>query len=138
MTDGEYLELVFAMLGVPGDRYSDPHAWRTLEETLGCALPGGFKRIVDAYAPVQINEHLYLSHPVPERWNLAESIRRTSESWAQVSWDDEEMEGAPWISLGVSELTFGTADGLIPLSATDRGRLSSMPRSVPMVQACSS
>ncbi|MGW8984829.1 SMI1/KNR4 family protein [Streptomyces parvus] len=115
------MDLVFAVLGEPNYRYADGHAWCVLEADLGCALPGDYKCIVDAYAPVQIDEHLYLSHPFPERWNLRESIRRTSDSWAQVVWGDDEKQGAPWVSLGVSDLTFGTADGLIPLVVTDRG-----------------
>ncbi|MGW3211578.1 SMI1/KNR4 family protein [Streptomyces parvus] len=121
VTSERYVDLVFAVLGEPSYRYADVHAWRALEADLGCALPGDYKCIVDAYAPVQISEHLYLSHPFPERWNLRDSIRRTSDSWAQVVWDDDEKQGAPWVSLGVSDLTFGTADGLIPLVATDRG-----------------
>lgn len=138
MASDKYVDLVFAVLGEPSHRYADMHAWRVLEADLGCALPSDYKRIVDAYAPVQINEHLYLSHPFPERWNLRESIRRTSDSWAQVVWDDDEKQGAPWVSLGVSDLTFGTADGLIPLVSTDRGRLFSTPHVAQMVRACSS
>ncbi|MFJ3198608.1 SMI1/KNR4 family protein [Streptomyces griseoviridis] len=84
-------------------------------------LPEEFKEIVDAYAPVQLNGHLYLSHPATERWNLAERIRRTARSWSQIEWDEGEPEGDPRASLGTSDLVFGTPDGLIPICGTDRG-----------------
>ena len=52
MTD--YLQALFAMLGPGEDRYADPAAWLSLEEELGRTFPADYKRIVDAYAPVQI------------------------------------------------------------------------------------
>ncbi|MFI6466214.1 hypothetical protein [Streptomyces sp. NPDC050538] len=53
----------------------------------------------------------------------AEDIRRTSESWSQVEWDEGEPEGDPRISLGVPELVSGTPDGLIPIASTDRAEV---------------
>ncbi|MFG3589447.1 SMI1/KNR4 family protein [Streptomyces sp. NPDC047990] len=119
----EYLGRVLAMLGEPSWRYRDPDSWHKLESELGGSLPEDFKVIVDAHAPVQINGHLYLSHPATERWNLAEEIRRSSHSWSQVEWDDGEPEGDPRVSLGTSDLLFGTVDGLIPICGTDRGEV---------------
>ncbi|MEV6183071.1 SMI1/KNR4 family protein [Streptomyces sp. NPDC052016] len=117
----DYLERVRDVLGEPSWRYRDPEAWRKLESELGVSLPADYKEIVDAYAPVQINGHLYLSHPATERWNLGERIRRTSKAWSQIEWDDGEPEGDPRLSLGIPELVFGTSDGLIPIAGTDRG-----------------
>lgn len=116
-----YLGLVLEMLGEPSWRYRDPEAWRKLESALGAGLPADYKEIVDAYAPVHINGHLYLHHPATERWNLGEQIRTTSESWSQIEWDEGEPEGDPRVSLGVTDLVFGTSDGLIPIASTDRG-----------------
>ncbi|MFE2068735.1 SMI1/KNR4 family protein [Streptomyces sp. NPDC059467] len=116
-----HVERVLEMLGEPSWRYRDPEAWRTLESELGTALPADYKEIVDAYAPVQVNGHLFLGHPATERWNLAERMRRMSRAWAQVEWDEGEPEGDPRVSLGTSDLIFGTADGLIPIRDTDRG-----------------
>ncbi|MFF7639831.1 SMI1/KNR4 family protein [Streptomyces canus] len=109
------------MLGEPLWRYRAPGTWDELERELGVALPSDYKEIVDAYAPVQINGHLYLSHPATERWNLGERIRRTSDSWSQIEWEEGEPEGDPRVSLRSPELVFGTADGLIPICGTDRG-----------------
>jgi hypothetical protein len=116
-----YLERVLAMLGEPTGRYRNPMAWRELEDDLGVNLPEDYKEIIDAYAPIQVNHHLYLHHPATDRWNLGDSIRRTSESWSKVVWGEGEPEGDPRISLGVRELLFGTPDGLIPIASTDRG-----------------
>ncbi|WP_416956195.1 SMI1/KNR4 family protein [Streptomyces sp. Agncl-13] len=123
MKNENFLERVLVMLGEPSWRYRDPEAWRRVENELGVGLPADYKEIVDAYAPVQINGHLYLTHPATERFNLAEDIRRTSESWSQVEWDEGEPEGDPRISLGVRELVFGTPDGLIPIASTDRAEV---------------
>ncbi|HEX6434101.1 MAG TPA: SMI1/KNR4 family protein [Gemmatimonadales bacterium] len=109
------------MLGEPPTRYRDPDAWRKLEDGLGADLPADYKEIVDAYAPLHLNRHLYLSHPATERWNLGDWIRSTAESWSEIDWDSVEPEGDPRASLGTQELLFGTADGLIPIATTDRG-----------------
>jgi hypothetical protein len=109
------------MLGEPLGRYRDPAAWVDVEADLGITLPADYKEIVDGYAPIQINHHLYLNHPATERWNLGEEIRSDSEAWSQVEWDWAEPDGDPRTSLGTEELVFGTADGLIPIASTDRG-----------------
>ena len=85
MTD--YLPALFAMLAPGEDRYADPAAWLSLEEELGRTFPADYKRIVDAYAPVQINGHLTLSHPASSRWNLGKEIRSASEVWADSTWE---------------------------------------------------
>ncbi|WP_406172802.1 SMI1/KNR4 family protein [Streptomyces sp. NBC_00996] len=119
--DKDHLGRVLEMLGEPSWRYRDPEAWRKLESELGASLPADYKEIVDAYAPVHINGHLYLNHPATERWNLGEWIRSTSDAWSQIEFDEGEPEGDPRVSLGVPELVFGTPDGLIPVAGTDRG-----------------
>ncbi|WP_416985752.1 SMI1/KNR4 family protein [Streptomyces sp. T028] len=116
-----YLERVLEMLGEPPGRYRDTEAWLKLETELAVGLPADYKEIVDGYAPVQINGHLYLSHPATERWNLGERIRSTADAWSQIEWDDGEPEGDPRVSLRVPDLVFGTPDGLIPIASTDRG-----------------
>ncbi|MEU0739733.1 SMI1/KNR4 family protein [Streptomyces sp. NPDC006134] len=116
-----YVMRVLAVLGEPPRRYQAGSAWHELEHELGVSLPADYKEIVDGYAPVQINGHLNLLHPATDRWNLIEDIRRTSEAWSQIDWDDVEPEGDPRVALEVPELLFGVADGLIPIASTDRG-----------------
>ncbi|MFF7334963.1 hypothetical protein [Streptomyces sp. NPDC008150] len=121
MTD--YLQAVFAMLGPGEGRFADAAAWHRLEEDLGRKLPSDYKRIVDAYAPVQINGHLFLAHPATGRFNLGEDIRSTSATWAQSAWQSYVTgpDDDPRVFCDLSHLTFGTAQGLVPLAATDQG-----------------
>ncbi|MGF1427511.1 SMI1/KNR4 family protein [Kitasatospora sp. LaBMicrA B282] len=119
----DYLAEDFAMLGPGGDRFASPAAWTELEAELGTELPEDYKRVVDAYAPIQINGHLTLKHPATERWNLGKEIRETSRVWAELDWEREHwlepQENARAV-LGLSKMTFGTSGGLIPLTSTDR------------------
>lgn len=121
MTD--YLQAVFAMLGPGEERFADPAAWLGLEEELGRKLPMDYKQIVDAYAPVQINGHLCLSHPASEWWNLGEEIRRVSEAWPESAWESHVTgpDDDPRVFCNLPQLSFGTAEGLVLLAATDQG-----------------
>lgn len=121
MTD--YLQAVFAMLGPGEERFADPAAWLSLEEELGRQLPTDYKQIVDAYGPVQINGHLCLSHPASERWNLGEEVRSASKAWSESAWESYVTgpRDDPRIFCDLPQLSFGTAEGLIPLAATDQG-----------------
>ncbi|MGX4734656.1 SMI1/KNR4 family protein [Kitasatospora griseola] len=115
---------VLAVLGPGEHRFADAAAWAELEAGLGMALPKDFKAVVDAHAPIRINHHLYLHHPATDRWNLGKWIRETAQAWADVDFDEEEWEDPeedPRTALGLSEVTFGTAGGLIPIAGTDRG-----------------
>jgi hypothetical protein len=118
-----FLQAVFAMLGPGEERYADPAAWLSLEEELGRTFPGDYKQIVDAYAPVQINGHLTLSHPASSWWNLCEEIRSASEVWADSKWESyiTGPDGDPRVFCQLPQLSFGTAEGLIPIAATDQG-----------------
>lgn len=58
MTD--YLPAVMAMLGPAQNQYADPAAWDRLHAELGIRLPTDYQTLVDAYAPIQLNSHLYL------------------------------------------------------------------------------
>ncbi|MGQ4344093.1 SMI1/KNR4 family protein [Streptomyces sp. SAS_275] len=71
--------------------------------------------IVENYAPVQLNGHLFLNHPVTPRWNLGEWMADTIESFTR-----SDLSGVvcPGFSDGPS---FGGPSGLIPLLDTDRG-----------------
>ncbi|NUP22996.1 MAG: SMI1/KNR4 family protein [Streptomyces sp.] len=121
MTD--YLAAAMAMLGPAQNRYADPSAWDRLHADLGIRLPSDYQVLVDAYAPIQINCHLYLSHPATNPWNLGEWIQETIQAWSAISWDDVDldMDEDPRILFGLKELTFGTQDGLWPIACTDRG-----------------
>ncbi|MEU6972103.1 SMI1/KNR4 family protein [Kitasatospora aureofaciens] len=120
----DYLADVFAMLGPGEQRFASPSAWAELEAEIGTHFPEDYKTVVDAYAPMQINGHLYLSHPATERWNLGKKIRETSQAWAGLDWnraDWLEPEENIRVVLDLQEVTFGTKDGLIPITSTDRG-----------------
>ncbi|MFI8389530.1 hypothetical protein [Streptomyces sp. NPDC085540] len=59
MTD--HLRAVFDMLGPGPDRPGDPDAWLRLEQEIGRELPADCKSITDAYAPVPLHRHPYLT-----------------------------------------------------------------------------
>lgn len=90
MTD--YLAATMAMLGPAQNRYADPSAWDRLHADPGIRLPPDHQVIVDAYAPIQLNGHLYLSHPATERWNLVQWIRDTIRAWSEVPWDELDLD----------------------------------------------
>ncbi|MFE1560030.1 SMI1/KNR4 family protein [Streptomyces sp. NPDC058734] len=121
----DYLAAVMAMLGPAGNRHADPAAWDRLHAELGIRLPSDYQALVDAYAPVQLNGHLYLHHPATERWNLGQDIRDTVRAWSEVSWDDLDFDldpdEDPRPLSGLTELTFGTRNGAWPIARTDRG-----------------
>ncbi|MEV0528976.1 SMI1/KNR4 family protein [Streptomyces sp. NPDC050439] len=117
----DYLPAVMAMLGQAQNRYTSPSAWELLQAELGIRLPTDYQVLVDAYAPIQLNGHLYLHHPATERWNLGDWIRDTARAWSAVSWDDLEPEEDPRLLFGLAELSFGTHNGLWPIASTDRG-----------------
>ncbi|MFD7324739.1 SMI1/KNR4 family protein [Streptomyces sp. NPDC059875] len=119
MTD--YLTAAMAMLGPAQNRYADPAAWDQLHAELGIQLPCDYQVFVDAYAPIQLNGHLYLHHPATERWNLGQQIRDTVQAWSDVPWGDLDPDEDPRLLFGLEELRFGTYDGLWPITSTDRG-----------------
>ncbi|MFE2488275.1 SMI1/KNR4 family protein [Streptomyces mirabilis] len=121
MTD--YLAAAMAMLGPAQNRYADPAAWDRLHAELGIQLPPDYRALVDAFAPIQINGHLYLSHPATERWNLGRDIRGKIKAWSKVPWDDLDLDADenPRQLFGLDELSFGTCNGLWPIASTDRG-----------------
>ncbi|MEV4875757.1 SMI1/KNR4 family protein [Streptomyces cyaneofuscatus] len=119
MTD--HLSAVMAMLGPAPNRYADPAAWDRLHAELGIRLPVDYQVLVDAYAPVQLNHHLYLHHPATERWNLGQQIRDTVRAWSAVEWDGLDPDEDPCQVFGLEELSFGTPQGVWPIAGTDRG-----------------
>ncbi|MHC5702628.1 SMI1/KNR4 family protein [Streptomyces tirandamycinicus] len=111
----DYLRAVFAMLGestAPSE--GSARQWRALEARLGTVRPDDYEAVVDAYAPVQMNGHLYLVSPDE---GLAEYIERVVEEFRDTSWRDD-------VACPGFERTgprFGGAAGMIPLADTDRG-----------------
>ncbi|PJM98621.1 hypothetical protein CG740_34855 [Streptomyces sp. CB01201] len=121
MTD--YLAAVMAMLGPAQNRHADPVAWDRLHAELGLQLPPDYQVLVDAFAPIQINRHLYLFRPATEWWNLGQDIRSKVKAWSEVPWDDLGLDADedPRQLFGLDELSFGTRTGLWPIASTDRG-----------------
>ncbi|MDX3379769.1 SMI1/KNR4 family protein [Streptomyces sp. ME02-6991-2A] len=117
----DHLSAVMAMLGPAPNRHVDPAAWDRLHAELGIRLPADYQVLVDAYAPVQLNRHLYLHHPATERWNLGQQIRGTVRAWSEVEWDGLDPDEDPRLLFGLEELSFGTPQGLWPIASTDRG-----------------
>ncbi|MFJ5829411.1 SMI1/KNR4 family protein [Streptomyces sp. NPDC093089] len=110
-----------AMLGAAQNRYADPAAWDRLHAELGIRLPADYRTLVDAYAPIKINGHLYLHHPATDRWNLGSWIRETAGAWAEVPWDELDPDEDPRLLFGVPESGFGVRNGPWPIASTDRG-----------------
>ncbi|MFD7975305.1 SMI1/KNR4 family protein [Streptomyces sp. NPDC059071] len=121
MTD--YLAATMAMLGPAQNRYADPTAWDRLHVQLDIRLPTDYQALVDAYAPIHLNGHLYLLHPATERWNLDQWITDTVRAWNDVPWDELDLEADedPRALFGLTELSFGTRNGLWPIASSDRG-----------------
>ncbi|MEW1872268.1 SMI1/KNR4 family protein [Streptomyces caelestis] len=119
MTD--YLAAAMAMLGPARNRYADPSAWDRLHAERGIRLPTDYQTLVDAYAPIQPNGHLYPHHPATERWNPGQDIQDAIRAWSEVSWDDLDPDEDPRLLFGLTELSFGTRNGLWPIASTDRG-----------------
>ncbi|MYR39987.1 SMI1/KNR4 family protein [Streptomyces sp. SID4944] len=119
MTD--HLFAAMAMLGSAQNRHADPAAWDRLHAELGVRLPADYQVLVDAYAPVHLNGHLYLHHPATEPWNLGQWIAETAQAWSDVEWDDMDPDENPRLLFGLEELHFGAPRGLLPLASTDRG-----------------
>lgn len=105
-----YVDRVRAMLGPAGSTHADPAAWQALEGELGVELPGEYKTLIDLYGPLQVNEHLFLSHPATDAWNLGKWMRSTVDAFRQ-----SRLQGPE------GEIRFGGPDGLVPLASTDRG-----------------
>ena len=72
---------------------------------------------------MQINGHLTLSHPASEWWNLGDGIRSASEAWAESKWESSITgpDDDPRVFCQLPQLSFGTAQGLTPIAATDQG-----------------
>ncbi|MFD7489693.1 SMI1/KNR4 family protein [Streptomyces mirabilis] len=117
----DYLPAVMAMLGQAQNRYADPSAWNRLHAELGIRLPNDYQTLVDAYAPIELNYHLSLHHPATGRWNLGDWIQDTARAWSEVPWDDLDADEDPRLRFGLTELSFGTSNGLWPIASTDRG-----------------
>ncbi|PHQ53563.1 hypothetical protein BLA24_00495 [Streptomyces cinnamoneus] len=115
------------MLGEATGHGANPGAWESIENSLGFGLPADYKQVLEAYGPVKLNGHLYVNHPATVRWNLGKWIRETVVAWGEVPWDDD-IDGDPRPALGISEMKFGTSDGLTPIAGTDRGELIFLAR----------
>ncbi|MET7890810.1 SMI1/KNR4 family protein [Streptomyces mirabilis] len=111
----DYAESVVAMMGSRGNLHADASAWRRLESEIDGEFPDDYKFLVDGYGPIQINGHLYLSHPATERWNLGKWISSTVAEFARSDLSDVECPGFE------NGPVFGGSGGLIPLADTDRG-----------------
>ncbi|MFD0367665.1 SMI1/KNR4 family protein [Streptomyces sp. NPDC127114] len=123
MTD--YLAATMAMLGPAQNRCPDPTAWDQLHAQLDIRLPTDYQALVDAYAPIHLNGHLYLFHPATERWNLGQWITDTVRAWNDVPWDELDLDADedPRVLFGLTELSFGTRNGLWPIASTDRAEM---------------
>ncbi len=117
----DYLTAAVAMLGPAQNHYAEPASWDRLHAELEFRLPSDYQLLVDAYAPIQLNGHLYLHHPATERWNLGQWIRETARAWSEVPWEDLDPDEDPRLLCELAELSFGTRDGLWPIASTDRG-----------------
>ncbi|WP_393954744.1 SMI1/KNR4 family protein [Streptomyces murinus] len=103
------------LLGSGRGIHASAGAWEQLEGELGVVLPGDYKQVVDGYGPVQINGHLFLSHPATRSWNLGAWMKSTVDAFSASDLSDARCPGFPHGPV------FGAPAGLIPLVDTDRG-----------------
>ncbi|WP_406505328.1 SMI1/KNR4 family protein [Streptomyces sp. NBC_00212] len=110
-----YLESLFQMMGHYENVPSRTEEWREIEDEFALNLPLDFKKFIEGYAPVELNNRLRFKHPSTERRNLLCWMRETVEAFQECEW--EEIT-AP--SLDPKHLSFGNG-GLVPLASTNGG-----------------
>ncbi|GAA1916604.1 hypothetical protein GCM10009716_27220 [Streptomyces sodiiphilus] len=123
MSNFSFLSRVLEMLGPASGAGEDVYAWERLESELGFGFPEDYRKIIDSYAPVMLNHHLYLHHPATSRWNLGESIERSATAFSEVDWEDVGVEWDPRGALGLEKLEFGTPRGLVEIAGSDRSEV---------------
>ncbi|MFF3317356.1 SMI1/KNR4 family protein [Streptomyces sp. NPDC003035] len=102
-------------MGEPRTAYAAPStAWEHIEANLNITFPEEYKRIVETYAPVQVNWHLDLPHPSED---LDIFLRQTIEAFRETSWG----EGVACPGFEKTGPRFGGRTGMVPLATTDRG-----------------
>jgi hypothetical protein len=69
------------LLGEPRFLWTDPQPWDNLERDLGIKFPEGYRKFVDAYGAVLINNQLTVFHPATVWYNLGEAIREEPGNW---------------------------------------------------------
>ncbi|MEU3949620.1 SMI1/KNR4 family protein [Streptomyces sp. NPDC029526] len=111
----DFNESVLRMLGENGNTPAPTATWGALEKELGVRLPEDYKEIIGRYAPVQLNNHLFLKHPSTDRWNLGQWMQET----VQVFMSHSDLTDV--VRQGFTDPPFGAPSGLIPLLNTDRG-----------------
>lgn len=116
MRERDYWAKVLMMLGPGEQRFANPAAWDELERRFGSELPEDYREFIDAYAPIQLNMHLYFHHPATSSWNLGTWIGDTAEAYKRIDWSEticpDFPEGNP---------VFGVPGGLIPVAGSDKG-----------------
>ncbi|TGZ12773.1 hypothetical protein DV517_68570 [Streptomyces sp. S816] len=91
------------LLGSGRGIHASAGAWEQLEGELGVVLPGDYKQVVDGYGPVQINGHLFLSHPATRSWNLGAWMKSTVDAFSASDLSDAQdfyeyrMSFAEWL-----------------------------------------
>ncbi|MFB7588881.1 SMI1/KNR4 family protein [Streptomyces sp. NPDC056169] len=114
----DYHEAVTALLGEPRHVFAGHDAWRPCEEALGAPLPPDYRRLVDEYAPIQLNGHLYLDHPANAHSPLGQWMADVIEDFQDVEWEPE----ASCPGFEIDGPIFGGGSGMIPLASTDRSQ----------------
>ncbi|MFG2978218.1 SMI1/KNR4 family protein [Streptomyces sp. NPDC048331] len=112
----DYHQAVVGLLGKPMHVFANHVAWQPIEESIGTSLPQDYKDLIDAYAPVQVNGHLRLEHPVNESYELGAWIDETVEDFQEMDWE----AGFSCPGYEKSGPSFGGHGGMIPLACTDR------------------
>jgi hypothetical protein len=111
----DHLGAVFAMMGEPHATHDDSiSAWERMEARLGVVVPDDYRKIVDTYAPVQVNWHLYLGHPADA---LGAWMEQTIHAFRGTTWDEDVV--CPGFE--ATGPVFGGENGMVPLADTDRG-----------------
>ncbi|MER7955937.1 SMI1/KNR4 family protein [Streptomyces sp. NPDC096030] len=111
----DHLGAVFTLMGEPRRKHeASAAAWERVEANFDAPVPDDYKKIVQAYAPVQVNWHLYFLHPEED---LEIWMGQTIEAFRGTSWDEDVI--CPGFE--DSGPLFGGRAGMVPLATTDRG-----------------
>ncbi|MFE2140607.1 SMI1/KNR4 family protein [Streptomyces sp. NPDC059456] len=115
MTD--HLASLKRMIGKPRDLFLGIDEWDRLENDLGVTFPGDYKSIINSYAPVRMNHHLYLDHPANTFCPLGSWISRIISTFQSMTWPS----GTACPGFESTGPQFGGESGMIPIASTDRG-----------------
>lgn len=115
----DYVRQVVGLLGHGLPDRDSSAAWEDLERSLGFEYPSDYKLILDLYAPIQLNSHLYLHYPNGGGWwDLGGWVSETVSEYDGV---EDAEEGFPGVKLTGNPL-------VVPAFSLDHGYVGFLSR----------